>query len=146
MPISESCVAGEAICSHVETPGTMAGCLPFPPLTQYPHYLSFICTSQNACFTSLPLKSTVPLLNPSFDPSRKACFQTRPNGESGNDVVRAMSFTRLISDTGGGGNDAAAVFDVDTGAGGNTVGGAWLTGFFFDTVFFSGMVMCGRWR
>ena len=50
----------------------------------------------------------------------------------------------LSSVAGGGGNDAAAVFDADTGAGGDTVGGAWLTGFFFDVVFFSGMVMCGR--
>ena len=61
-------------------------------------------------------------------------------------MARAMSFERLSSDTGGGGDDAAAVFDADTGAGGDTAGGAWLIGFFFDMVFFSGMVMCGRWR
>ena len=46
----------------------------------------------------------------------------------------------LSSVAGGGGDDAAAVFDVDTGTGGDTAGGAWLTGFFFDVVFFSSMV------
>ena len=65
----------------------------------------------------------------------------RPNGESGNDVARVMSFTMLSSVAGGSGDDAAAIFDVDTSAGSNTVGGAWLTGFFFEAVFFSGMVM-----
>ena len=48
-----------------------------------------------------------------------------------------MSFARLSSDTGGGADDAV---DADAGAGGDTAGGAWLTGFFFDVVFFSGMV------
>jgi hypothetical protein len=57
-----------------------------------------------------------------------------------------MSFAMLSSDTGGGGDDAAAVFDANTGAGGDTVAGAWLAGFFFDEVFFSGMVTYGRWR
>jgi len=52
----------------------------------------------------------------------------------------------LSSDTGGGGDDAAAVFDADTGARGDTVAGAWLAGFFFDEVFFSGMVTYGGWR
>ena len=61
----------------------------------------------------------------------------RPNGESGDDVARAMSFARLSSDTGGGADDAV---DADAGAGGEIVGGAWLTGFFFDVVFFSSMV------
>ena len=65
----------------------------------------------------------------------------RPNSESGNDVARVMSFTMLSSVAGGGGDDVAAVFNADTGAGGDTAGGAWLTGFFFDMVFFSGMVM-----
>jgi hypothetical protein len=57
-----------------------------------------------------------------------------------------MSFAMLSSDTGGGGDDAAAVFDANTGAGGDTVAGAWLAGFFFDEVFFSGMVTYGGWR
>ena len=48
----------------------------------------------------------------------------RPNGESGNDVVRAMSFAMLSSVTGGGDDDAAVVVDVDAGAGGDTVGNA----------------------
>ena len=52
-----------------------------------------------------------------------------------------MSFAMLSSVAGGGGNDAAAVFDADTGIGSNTAGGAWLTGFFFEAVFFSSMVM-----
>ena len=47
-----------------------------------------------------------------------------------------MSFARLSSDTGG----SADAVDADAGAGGDTAGGAWLTGFFFDMVFFSGMV------
>ena len=55
-----------------------------------------------------------------------------------------MSFAMLSSVAGGSGNDAAAIFDADTGAGGDTVDGAWLTGFFFDVVFFPSMVMCGR--
>ena len=78
------------------------------------------------------LKKAAPLLNPSCDPCSNACFQTRPNGESGDDVARAMSFAMLSSVEGGGGDDAAAVFNVDTGAGGDTVGSAWLTGFFFN--------------
>jgi hypothetical protein len=57
-----------------------------------------------------------------------------------------MSFARLSSDTGGDGDNAAAVFDVDTGAGGDTAGSAWLADFFFDAVFFSGMVTYDRWR
>ena len=61
----------------------------------------------------------------------------RPNGESGDNVARPMSFTRLSSDTGGSADDAV---DTDAGAGGDIAGGAWLTGFFFDIVFFSGMV------
>ena len=47
---------------------------------------------------------------------------------------------------GGGGDDAAAIFDAETGADGDTVGGAWLTGFFFNVVFFSGIVMYGEWQ
>ena len=70
----------------------------------------------------------------------------RPNGKSGTDVARVMSFARLSSDTGVGVDDAAVVFNVDTGTGGDTVGGAWLTGFFFDVVLFSGMVMYGGWQ
>ena len=62
----------------------------------------------------------------------------RPNGESGDNVARPMSFARLSSDTGGSADDAV---DADAGAGGDTVGSAWLTGFFFDMVFFSSMVM-----
>ena len=50
----------------------------------------------------------------------------------------------LSSVAGGGGDDAAAIFDADTGAGSNTVGGAWLTGFFFNVVFFSGIVTYGE--
>ena len=61
----------------------------------------------------------------------------RPNGESGDDMARAMSFVRLSSDTGGGADDAV---DADAGTGSDTADGAWLTGFFFDMVFFSGMV------
>ena len=49
-----------------------------------------------------------------------------------------MSFARLSSDTGGGADDAV---DADAGAGGDTAGGAWLTGFFFNMLFFSSMVM-----
>ena len=143
MSFSESCVAGEAICFHVEATGAMASCLPFPPLN-IPTICPSSAPSWNTCFTLLPLKSSVPLLSPSFDPSQKACFQTRPNGESSDDVVRMMSFARLSSDTGGCGNDAAAVFDANTGTGSDTAGGAWFTGFFFDVVFFSGMVTCGR--
>ena len=41
------------------------------------------------------------------------------------------------------GNDAAVIFNAETGAGGYTAGGAWLTGFFFNVVFFSGIVI---WR
>ena len=67
----------------------------------------------------MSLKKAAPLLNPSCDPCSNACFQTRPNGESGNDVARAMSFAMLSSVAGGGGDDAAAVFNVDTGAGGD---------------------------
>ena len=62
----------------------------------------------------------------------------RPNGESGDDMARAMSFARLSSDTGGSADDA---IDADAGAGGDTAGRAWLTGFFFNMVFFSSMVM-----
>ena len=61
----------------------------------------------------------------------------RPNGESGDNVARPMSFARLSSDTGGSVDDAV---DADAGAGSNIVGGAWLTGFFFNMVFFSSMV------
>jgi hypothetical protein len=56
-----------------------------------------------------------------------------------------MSFARLSSDTGGNGDNAAAVFDVDTGAGDDTAGSAWLADFFFDAVFFSSMVTYDRW-
>ena len=69
----------------------------------------------------------------------------RPNGESGDDVVRAMSFAMLSSVLGGSGDDAAAIFDADTGAGSDTVGSTWLTGFFFNVVFFSGIVTYGKW-
>jgi len=69
----------------------------------------------------------------------------RPNGESGDNVARAMSFARLSSDTGGGADDAVAVA-ADAGAGSNTAGDAWLTGFFFNVVFFSGMVMYEGWQ
>ena len=62
----------------------------------------------------------------------------RPNGESGDNMARAMSFTRLSSDTGGSADDT---IDADAGTGGDTAGSAWLTGFFFNMVFFSGMVM-----
>ena len=51
----------------------------------------------------------------------------------------------LSSVAGGSGDDAAAVFDADTGAGSDTAGGAWLTGFFFNVVFFSGIVTYGKW-
>ena len=68
----------------------------------------------------------------------------RPNGESVDDVARAMSFAMLSSVAGGGGDDVAAVFNADAGAGGNTVGGAWLTGFFFNVGFFSGIVTYGK--
>ena len=47
---------------------------------------------------------------------------------------------------GGSGDDAAAIFNAETCAGGDTVSGAWLTGFFFNVVFFSGIVMYGEWR
>ena len=56
-------------------------------------------------------------------------------------MARAM----LSFVAGGGGDDVAAIFDAETGAGGDTVGGAWLTGFFFNVVFFSGIVMYGEW-
>jgi len=56
-------------------------------------------------------------------------------------MVRAMSFARLSFDTGGSDNDVAAVDNVEAGAGSNTAASAWLTGFFFNVVFFSGMVM-----
>ena len=46
---------------------------------------------------------------------------------------------------GGGGDDVAAVFNVETGASRDTVGGAWLTSFFFNIVFFSGIVTHGEW-
>ena len=46
-----------------------------------------------------------------------ACFQTRPRGESGDDVASAMSFARLSSETGGGADGVAV--SVDTGAGGD---------------------------
>ena len=52
----------------------------------------------------------------------------------------------LSSVAGGGGDDVAAIFDADTGAGSDTAGGAWLTGFFFNVVFFSGIVMYGEWQ
>ena len=52
--------------------------------------------------------------------------------------MRVMSFARLSFDTGGGADDAV---DADAGTGSDTAGSAWLTGFFFDMVFFSGMVM-----
>ena len=100
--------------------------------------------SQNACFTSMSLKKAAPLLNPSHDPCSNACFQTRPNGESGDNVVRAMSFAMLSSVVGGGGDDVAVVFNADTGAGGDTAGGAWITGFFFNVVFFSSIVTYGE--
>ena len=41
----------------------------------------------------------------------------RPNSESGNDVARVMSFAMLSYVAGGSGDDAAAIFDVDTSAG-----------------------------
>ena len=64
----------------------------------------------------------------------------RPNGESGNDVARVMSFVMLSSVAGDSGNDVAAIFNANTGAGSDTVSGASLTGFFFEVVFFSCMV------
>ena len=48
----------------------------------------------------------------------------RLNGESGDNMARVMSFTMLSSVVGGSGNDAAAVFNVDTGTGSDTAGGA----------------------
>jgi hypothetical protein len=57
-----------------------------------------------------------------------------------------MSFARLSSDTGGDGDNAAAIFDADTVAGGDTAGSAWFAGFFFDAGFFSGMVTYDGWR
>jgi len=57
-----------------------------------------------------------------------------------------MSFATLSSVTGGGDDDAAVVVDADAGTGSDTVGGAWLTGFFFNVVFFSSMVMYGGWQ
>jgi len=56
-----------------------------------------------------------------------------------------MSFMRLSSDTGGGADDAVAVA-AGAGTGGDTAGGAWLTGFFFNVVFFSGMVTYDGWQ
>ena len=58
-------------------------------------------------------------------------------------MARAMSFARLSSDTGGSADDAVA---AGAGAGSNTAGGAWLTGFFFNVVFFSSMVTYDRWQ
>jgi len=57
-----------------------------------------------------------------------------------------MSFVRLSSVTGGSDDDAAVVIDADAGTGGDTAGGAWLTGFFFNVVFFSSRVRYGRWQ
>jgi len=114
--------------------------------TSIPMICPWSAPSWNACFTSLSLKSSVPLLNPSFNPSWNACFQTRPNGESGNNMARAMSFVMLPSVTGGSDDNAAVVIDVDADTGSDTAGGAWLTGFFFNVVFFSGMVTYGRWQ
>ena len=60
MLVRESRVAGEAIRFRVETPGAMAGCLPFPPLTQYPHYLSFIRTLTKCLLHILILEKLCP--------------------------------------------------------------------------------------
>ena len=46
----------------------------------------------------------------------------------------------LSSVTGGSDDGAAVVIGADAGTGGNTAGGAWLTGFF------SSVVMYGRWQ
>ena len=59
-------------------------------------------------------------------------------------MARAMSFAMLSSVAGGGGDDVAAIFNAETGVGGDTAGGAWLTGFFFNVVFFSGIVTYGE--
>jgi len=64
----------------------------------------------------------------------------RPNGKFSNDVARVMSLARLSSDTRGSDNDVVAVNDVDAGAGGNTVAGAWLTDFFDGLLFWHGDV------
>jgi len=65
----------------------------------------------------------------------------RPNGEFGDNVARAMSFTMLSSDTSSGDDSAAVV--VDASAGGDTAGGGCVMGCFFDAGFFSGMVTYG---
>jgi hypothetical protein len=92
------------------------------------------------------LKSSVPLLNPSIDPSLKVCFQMRPNSKSGDDMVRVMSFAMLSSVTSGGSDGVVVAVDADTGTAGNTAGSNWLTGFFFNAVFFSGMVTYDVWQ
>ena len=61
-------------------------------------------------------------------------------------MARVMSFAMLSFVAGGVGDDVAAVFNAETGAGGDTAGGAWLTGFFFNVVFFSSIVMYGEWQ
>ena len=43
----------------------------------------------------------------------------------------------LSSVTGGSDGNAAVVIDVDAGTGGDTAGGAWLTGFFFNVAMWS---------
>ena len=91
---------------------------------QYPHYPSLICTSQDAHFTSLSLKSSIPLLNPSLNCSQKACFQTRPNSKFGDHVTKAMSFTMLSSVAGGSSDGMAMAIDADTGTSGDTTGSA----------------------
>jgi len=137
-PSRESYITGEACQWLVKAPLSMTLSLPFFPLSQYPHDLPLIHSLTKCLLHILTLKSSVPLINPSFNPSQNACFQMRPNGESGN-------FTMLSSVTGGSDDDAAVVVDVDAGTGSNTAGGAWLTGFFFNVVFFSNMAMYGRW-
>jgi len=52
-------------------------------------------------------------------------------------MARVMSFVMLSSVTGGSDGNAAVVIDVDAGTGGDTAGGAWLTGFFFNVAMWS---------
>ena len=74
----------------------------------------------------------------SIPPSMDSTWNNLGRVKYCDNVVRAMSFMRLSSDTGDGADDAV---DADAGAGSDTAGSAWLTGFFFNMVFFSGMVM-----
>jgi len=60
MSIRESHVTGKANHLDIKTPGAMACWLPFLPLTQYPHYLSFICTLMKCLLHILILEMLCP--------------------------------------------------------------------------------------